>query len=68
MKMTPAAYVKKHEANEHAIKRKLMEPSGYQGPELPAKKGRKSKKEKDVEDRAREQMDFLLFLEKNKND
>ena len=64
--MNPRAYIKRHDENIKEIKKKLavvVEPKD----EKVSKSGRKSKQEKEVETRMKQQAAFLLFLEKEKN-
>lgn len=63
--MNPRAYIKRHDENEREKQRKLKVVMESEKPKLP-KSGRKTKKQKEVEDRMKDQASFLLFLEKEK--
>jgi hypothetical protein len=69
-KLNPRAYIKKCDAQERENKRKLQVAAQImeKTKPVPRKSGRKTKKEKEVEDRMKDQAAFLLYLEKAKEE
>jgi len=65
-KMNPRAYIKRHDENVKENKKKLAIVMESKDNKIP-KSGRKTKQEKEVEARMKQQAAFLLFLEKEKN-
>lgn len=67
-KLSPIAYLRQCEARENENKRKLRVASQImeKAQHTPRKSGRKTKKEREVEERMKDQAAFLLFLEKEK--
>jgi len=63
--MNPRQYIKRYEEIEKE-KRKRLNIVEKQNQTLPKSGGRKTKKQRDLEDRMKDQKDFLLFLDKNK--
>lgn len=69
-KLNPKAYLKKYEEDVKENKRRLKVATQVmeKTKPIPRKSGRKTKKEKEVEDRMKDQAAFLLYLEKNKGE
>lgn len=66
-KLNPLAYIKRHDENVRATQKKLAVVMESPQPKIP-KTGRKTKKEREVEARMKDQTAFLLFLEKEKKE
>ena len=66
--MNPRAYIKRHDENVKENKKKIAiaDASMEIKKETATKGGRKSKHDKEVEERMKQQAAFLLFLEKEK--
>lgn len=65
-KMNPRAYIKSHDEKAKAVQKKLSVNVENEGPK-PSKGGRKTKKQREVEERMKDQAAFLLFLKKEEN-
>jgi len=62
-KLNPKAYIKRHDETVKQNQKKLAVVMEIDKPNIP-KSGRKTKKQKEVEDRMKDQAAFLLFLKK----
>ena len=66
--MNPRAYIKRHDENIKSNQKKIAIANSMEIDKSNTKKsGRKTKQEKEVETRMKQQAAFLLFLEKEKD-